>query len=1025
MDAEDIQDVVSPVPSSFAEKQQQPKVEPHAQDPSNPIVCRKVITAYQGVPIQPLLAEGVHMYKCASCHFINNSAPAVAAHTKAMHEPQGKYQCGYCNFNADKQKEVQHHEKLSHPNQFVFIYAVILEDINTATEQGLSQEMQTLRKCLQASKTEPMDSTRMLGNHLSCMHCPFTTASPSLLQQHLKQHNSNGKYRCGDCDFSTDSSSILVQHSSVHDSVSDSIPSPFMTVAKSKLSGSMAVDAASDEEAMDLSQDSAVEVASKESSEKEASFVQTSTPNKGLRNAEAVNFSLNSEELVLSEQAKKVQNKMKTNGRIRYKCVRCPFHTFCRNNIIKHRRQHLITSRFRCRFCNYSATRAFLLKQHERFHLDDGEGGILLSSRPYQDIFLDPYNENAEMELPEAECSTKNESSSHDLEETNGDQDGQSRATLLVNGGSPVIKQELLTCKSADVEAKAIMEAENANATGEVSASSPAHELGSITDKQFRSFKCKHCPYSSNSSHEFRKHCSFHGEENRYKCDYCTYSLDRLNLLSQHRKLHCDEHNFEPNPSVAKLLNHQAILKPLLSADPESVLVATIDDDPSSPFTSSAKKNQSIAEPAGEFFTCQYCPYKTTKDKAFEIHRGMHNLKRKYICDYCDWSADRLSLLYRHRNVHSSEEGFDSTPMDNIFINHEFAEDRPGEFEAKLLDMGTSKEGGTLSCALGGSSSALSGSPPFKLSIVKKTYGCPHCPFTTGNKSSYDYHVGLHSGTGKFQCEKCSYNSDRWSLVCQHKRIHQEQELKESTLDSSAAKRRLRCPKCPYHGPSKQLLDQHMEMHSAKPLQENSNDGFAHADNTEENTDAMVDLQAEAMDEASTAVDEEAAIKGLRCHKCPFSTSSKDDLSHHLKQHSGCGTLVCPYCDFSCATEDSLLSHVQVHFPSAPIDRETLWQMMACHRKDASAGKSSCTKTPSEASQKKGEVPKIKDEPLEDIAEKLNPAPGKATPKVGTKDPHKTSEGVAQKTKVYVCQYCEREFEEKTQMIQHERQHIC
>ena len=290
--------------------------------------------------------------------------------------------------------------------------------------------------------------------------------------------------------------------------------------------------------------------------------------------------------------------------------------------------------------------------------------------------------------------------------------------------------------KTVEVEAQEIMEAEAANKTH----SGPA-------DKSLPVLSCKHCPFTTKSSYEFRTHWSCHGVRASYSCDYCTFSHQQLATLTQHRALHSHQPGFDPH-YVPK----------------ETPPPPAQDGEAPAP-----------AKPQPEDLQCPDCPYRTSARQAYAIHVGMHGQRLQYVCDLCDWSSDRLVILVQHRNVHADDPDFQESPEDSAFSNPEYAKDVSGEFEAKLLDP-KAKEEQSQTPAL---------SPPFKLSITKKLYSCALCPYVTGNRAAYDYHGTLHGGPGCYACEQCSYRTQRWSLLCQHKRLHDEHQ--ESARASSAA----------------------------------------------------------------------------------------------------------------------------------------------------------------------------------------------------------------------------------------------
>nr|KAG5712170.1 hypothetical protein BaRGS_014520 [Batillaria attramentaria] len=961
------------------------------------------------------MADGHRIYQCLLCQFISANVASVAAHTRDAHGPQGKYQCCYCNFSIDNLKLIQHHQETTHPNQRIAIDVLYLEELNVAPQQDV---VLTINKAIVAvPKAEPVDMSEAPKQEkmLRCLQCPFMVPTADRLRQHMRCHNNHGKYQCRECDFSTNEPTLLLEHAMVHEPGYSGSSASAVTAMLGNLHGG----------AMNLSRDSSADRHSDPSTSGSVTDRSQSAKEPSQTKALDLSMEVSAQDQALNEQAKSLTQRMRaaagsSGGRIRYRCSECPYHTFCRNNIVKHRRQHLISNRYQCRYCSYSATRAFLLQQHERFHNEEesaANSSDVSPSKHYQDLILDPFDPTLES------CMVGEDDMDIDHEEDEVDTDAEVDEVMGTATKQPPLKRTPHTSgqeKAADKEAKEIMEAEAANASGK---STPTSGLDAaiLAEKQFRTYKCQHCPFSSNSSFEFRKHCRFHGMQNRYKCDRCSYSLDRLNLLTQHRKLHSDEPDFDPNPPTSQLLNHEAILKPLSTSETESMQVSLNDEDhnlipspkPSSPAPTIATKPE--ASTVDELLVCPSCPYKTQAQKAFAIHSSMHGLKRKYICDFCDWSADRLSLLYQHRRVHASDPDFDTTPIDSIFLNHEFAEDVPGEFEAKILDLGASKDGGQPSAAGPTTSIASSLSPPFKLSITKKMYTCQHCPFVTGNRASFDYHQAMHSGPGCYACDSCSYRTERWSLLCQHNRLH-EQPGDEDVLEKAKGSQELNAEE-----PQKESTADRSESHEDENVEKEASEG-------EKSEARESSATSPVMGKSSTDITADSADSELRCQRCPFSASSKPDLIQHVQRHAGPGTMVCPYCDFTGSDEDALLPHFQVHF-TAPLDLDldNLRHMLKQQRKEATSKtatkdkSATLTKTSMDTGAKKtaGEATSVKSVEPARKEEAASATDGGVGPPKGD-----DVVMVSQKTKVYVCQYCEREFEAKAQMIQHERQHL-
>ena len=152
---------------------------------------------------------------------------------------------------------------------------------------------------------------------------------------------------------------------------------------------------------------------------------------------------------------------------------------------------------------------------------------------------------------------------------------------------------------------------------------------------------------------------------------------------------------------------------------------------------------------------------------------GGQGLKKRFICDFCDWSADNTDPLLQHRKEHEAEPGYEANVDDpeSVFLNAEFEEGTLGEFEARIMEGDA-----TLSSA------ALS--PPFKLTVVKKSYPCKACPFKTNSKSSFTAHKAMHGSGDEFSCQHCTFQAKTKGVLQQHAFLHPA-DASHATSDGS------------------------------------------------------------------------------------------------------------------------------------------------------------------------------------------------------------------------------------------------
>jgi KRAB domain-containing zinc finger protein len=437
-------------------------------------------------------------------------------------------------------------------------------------------------------------------------------------------------------------------------------------------------------------------------------------------------------------------------------------------------------------------------------------------------------------------------------------------------------------------------------------------------------------------------------------------------------------------------------------------------------------------------YSCNKCPYKCQALKSYKCHLQMHGLSRKYKCDYCDWSTDRLNLICQHRRVHAYEQDYNPNPGDIVFLNREF-----------VLDGQKSIEGSAGVTSLDDQDSPFTEEEPKPAHSPKKNargekiHYCRLCPFSTESFNTYSYHKKLHCIQANFSCSECSYSINNITSLKEHIKLHKKENelIKESLTEGGV---RHKCPKCPYSSPNKNLLVAHTSMHSSGrkysctqcdyssddkaqlQLHTNVHNGsYSDSDSLEEmellmkRTPDVIGPQLFFTSSGNTDLDSDTSDNNesdLKCDKCPYSTPSKDELGNHIQQHETPGKTRCMYCSFSCGKEDDLLHHLQVHFPGTNVDKD----MLKALRKQSNSHKRNISKTldDSDVESKGNRFSEVTGEPdstVNEISKQESSENEKTTSDSG-------KEG--DKTKVYVCQYCEREFDDKATMIQHGKQHL-
>lgn len=982
-----------------------------------PVLVLRGEMLWRGTTIQVCSLDGKKHYKCPKCLYISINASNTASHIR-QHGANRRYKCGQCDYSADNYSIQQHHIETVHLKDPSFIQIAPYNPYMKDNEELYSEENNNEPQ-IGTMKNTLSSETKTSDMPFNCPKCPYKSQEKSKLQRHLEHHVYNGKYECQLCDYSVDQYHILRKHAKLHN--------------RKMLHGNpnyvMAVDADDDD-----------------------SYDEPPIPSQSQSRLEIPNDSKS------RQQLEELLMKLKQgNGQLRYKCSTCPYSTYLRSEIVDHRQGHIARNQYTCHLCNFSVSQVSLLQQHMKCHEMARQND---ATSDIQEISLNPFDENQFkliQQLPVDEDEENDGQDDVDMENKDDyPEDMEFEENLIedCNGNEDIEDDDDAEVAMMEEELKDAIADDNLEMNDGVK---NLNEEGTFdSDIQFRNHKCQDCPFSSNSNAEFKKHSRLHGTNNKFKCDYCNYSLDRINLLSQHRKLHFQEQGFDPAPPVVNLLNKD-------HEDYAASLVKVGNDIAYPPTESNSKSEekspeyrylyQKQAESGNGVFledkiryTCNKCPYRCNALKSFKCHMQMHGLTRKYRCDYCNWSADRLNLLYQHRKVHAKEPNFNPSPGDIVFLNREYALE------------GEKNEHGIVGMALDGMtenpferSDLQQYQTPEKLAHGQKFLYCKLCPFRTDSPNTYSYHKKLHLIQARFNCSECSFSINNAESLKEHIKLHRKEKemMKEEILSTSEIeKKRHHCPKCPYSSPSKNLLANHATMHASGRKYICSLCDFSvdkHnllKEHVRIHVEGNIDSDESGLEEIERAIKrspdtigpelylnspnngdidsdtEGRASSDHKCEKCPFSTPSKDELGAHNTRHDILNKNACMYCTFSCGKDDELLEHIQIHFPSTSVDKDMLRAMKR------QSTKRNISKAFGETGEK-AESNKNSDQGSGEPDSTVNESPKQENKEKpgGVKDSEDTELEVKTK-KVYVCQYCEREFDCKTSMIQHEKQHL-
>lgn len=884
------------------------------------------------------------------------------------------------------------------------------------------------------ARAKKSTSPQKRGRSFQCTKCSFTAPNAVTYLRHIERHGSNCRHTCRFCDYSIDRLNLLYQHmKGTHGDVWRGTPEEKIRLTPSGKEEKRWMMMNPDNESLnssfdgsDYGQDVDLQEQLEESANREMKIYSTMAINGqkpvlvigGMANWRGIPIQL-----------------CMINGRKNYKCASCAYVSSNAANTGNHARQHNCGKKYSCEICSYGADNPKLIANHkDSIHTPEPIFIEKYENTPFTEYegSLDengmPTGNKGPMILPTCtkcpfKCRTVKKLQKHLLLHGSGEKNKCEYCDFHVATMEELLQHLVVHREPYEPKLESSDEEDNARSVEQKGRQNEQpiltqEKMNNILNKlsnnagQIR-YKCSRCAFTAYRKSSLFSHMEHHLKQPNLADQYVhrnnfedmandqaekyfqTVIIDPkdergLDILKNANTSEFSDHDMEEDKEFMDESEYMDDIETLEGCELGEEEMVQLEqegfegsdipkfgqksfngedsDDSLSEMDPIALQQQMSMNLSGKLYgdkiryTCQQCPYRCNALRSFKCHIHMHGLNKKYICDYCNWSADRLNLLYQHRKVHQSEVDFNPAPEDIVFLNRDFALEnnkRGNEIVVK-----STMEDKMISRMVN------------KTHDGKKLFICKLCPFSCTNRNSYTYHKSLHKISARFTCNECSFSVDRSNLLSQHMRLH-KRDVTESPSSEMGEYKNYE-PTTPEFAPQ---------------LYFNSQDSVNDSD-----------------------VSEEEDYRELKCDRCPYSTPSKEELNIHEYQHNKRSENTCPYCDFSCQKEEQLVGHLQFHFPSTKIDSETF--------------KSIIEKQGKHSEKMKPEVPVVRKivrnehggEPDSTSASNAQNIAGEQKGQPETLDTKSKSEKTF--TKIYVCQYCEREFEGKSLLLQHEKQHM-
>ena len=591
-------------------------------------------------------------------------------------------------------------------------------------------------------------------------------------------------------------------------------------------------------------------------------------------------------------------------------------------------------------------------------------------------------------------------------------------------------------------------------------------ETKSKTKAKVSKYQCSSCPYVARRP-ELEIHILGHkpNPRNIYQCSLCSYASSNKASLNMHNKVHQPDYittqvahykvHFDrnymgecPPASPAKsdisdvsdcdVLEMANIKQQLITA---KIISAPVSRNRFEPETGKRVNDDCVMEglfvdkngdmKMGLFRTmirCRHCPYAHIQAEELQRHELMHERKSgKYSCCYCSYKCDHKALQSRHMRVHAhqyvpgareindyrcqSDEETDEED-DEVDVEVSFKEPPASEEDQPDVEKSNNRDVKLPKAAMkspDGNSIKIKSKPLLSINDMPpgveyymrqdkatgdnflerasvKKWCCEKCPYASMDKDRFENHAMLHASHQRNVCEFCDYSVPVYNFLLEHRKLHLKPN--PNLLAMQSVSNLLSLPEVP------------ADVAAAANFPGNTDDPISQF-----GTHDHMDLY-----ENSDQYTEPRKL--YHCDRCPYTNVRRDNLLSHLRLHMIRSELKCDYCDYSVGKHELLVQHVRVHFvdPSAIKLDQNSNPIVSTARRESPAMKPVLKDTANLSVNTKSSILKKSNE------NKLKR--DRAAPK---KD---EVEDLNNNSSDWICQYCDRVFNESDRLLRHEMQHL-
>ncbi|XP_065202962.1 zinc finger protein 595-like [Planococcus citri] len=420
---------------------------------------------------------------------------------------------------------------------------------------------------------------------------------------------------------------------------------------------------------------------------------------------------------------------------------------------------------------------------------------------------------------------------------------------------------------------------------------------------ELRPFSCKLCKSSFKTVKMLNRHIKTVHSDKRLKCSICDYiGKDHVIL-----KIHMKNTHFKPYVCAIcdyrtglkfKIRNH--IVKKHTPASWTLNTNEENDDDRSS-------------------FCCATCGKTFYGKMNYQKHMSLQHSIRPFSCNLCTSSFRVKQDLTNHINTIHSDKKLKCPICDYV-----------AKYQSKLTEHMKSTHYKPFACAI--CDWRTGDKKRIRLHIVSKhleenndkNYSCATCKITFSHELTYQKHLKVHSGKGKFSCELCRSSFEAVKMLNRHiKTVHPDKRFKCSICgyigkDHVILKKHMKnthfkpyvCAICDYRTGQKFKIRNHIvKKHTPASWTLNTN---------EENDDDRSSFCCATCGKTfygkmnyQKHMSLQHSIRPFACNLCTSSFRDKQGLTTHIKTIHSEKRFKCPTCDYVCTSNGKLSRHLK------------------------------------------------------------------------------------------------------------------